>query len=151
MAENAVIAQAERKVKDREIIYTWRSKNQSIEFEGEKVGGLVSLRLSHDSDRKQFTAFIRFAHYDRSHGYEVVKFALYDDVTYPCGTVGTWAVARYSAKAFSDFESRVIDHMSVVDIYLAGGSAQVREVWARATEIAMGGDGTLRYSEYVAI
>jgi len=151
MAENAVIAQAVRKVKDREITYTWRSKDQSIEFEGELVGGYVNLRLSHDSDRKQFTAFIRFAHYDRSQGYEVVKFALYDDATYPCGTVGTWPVARYSAKAFSEFEARVIDHMSVVDIYLAGGSAQVREVWARATEIAMGGDGTLRYSEYVAI
>lgn len=152
MAENAVIAQAERKVKDREIIYTWRSKNQSIEFEGEQVGGLVSLRLSHDSDRKQFTAFIRFAHYDRSHGYEVVKFALYDDVNYPSGTVATQQIARYSAKALGEFETRVVEYLNGVS-QLGGNGAHGRivEVWARATEIAMGGDGTLRYSEYVAI
>jgi hypothetical protein len=41
--------------------------------------------------------------------------------------------------------------MSVVDIYLAGGSDEVRNVWARATEIAMGGDGTLRYSEALSM
>jgi hypothetical protein len=151
MSENPTIAEAVRKVGDREITFTWRSKDQSIEFEGEQVGGLVQLRLSHDSDRKQFTAFIRFAHYDRSCGYEVIKFALWDKVNYPCGTVGTLPVARYSAKAFSEFESRVIDHMSVVDIYLAGGSDEVRNVWARATEIAMGGDGTLRYSEALSM
>jgi hypothetical protein len=144
--ENAV---RKFKASDREITYTWRSKDQSIEFDGEQVGGLVNLRLSHDSDRKQFIAFIRFAHYDLSQGYQVVKFALYDDVTYPCGTVATQPIARYSAKAFSEFETRVIELLkhSTTQIH----NAQVREVWARATEIAMGGDGTLRYSEYVAI
>jgi hypothetical protein len=153
MAENAVIAQAVRKVKDREITYTWRSKDQSIEFEGELVGGYVNLRLSHDSDRKQFTAFIRFAHYDRSQGYEVVKFAVYDmDGTYPCGMVATQPIARYSAKALGEFETRVIDYLNSVNLLGGNGDhGKVREVWARATEIAMGGDGTLRYSEYVAI
>ena len=142
--ENAV-----RKVKDREITYTWRSKDQSIEFDGEQVGGLVNLRLSHDSDRKQFIAFIRFAHYDISQGYQVVKFAIYDDVTYPCGTVATQAIARYSAKALGEFETRVIELLKHSATRIP--SESVREAWARATEIAMGGDGTLRYSEYVAI
>ncbi len=143
--ENAV-----RKVKasDREITYTWRSKDQSIEFEGELVGGYVKLSISHDSYRKQFRAFIQFAHYDQKQSYEVVKFALYDDVTYPHGTVATQPIARYSAKALGEFETRVINYLTHG---VHGGSESVHQAWARATEIAMGGDGTLRYSEYVAI
>jgi hypothetical protein len=144
--ENAV-----RKVKasDREITYTWRSKDQSIQFEDEMVGGYVKLSISHDSDRKQFRAFIQFAHYDQTQGYEVVKFALYDDVTYPHGTVATQPIARYSAKALGEFETRVIELLKHSATRIP--SESVREAWARATEIAMGGDGTLRYSEYVAI
>ena len=144
--ENAV-----RKVKasDREITYTWRSKDQNIEMDGDQWGGYVNLRISHDSDRKQFCAFIQFAHYDQTQGYEVVKFALYDDVTYPHGTVATQPIARYSAKALGEFETRVIELLKHSATRIP--SESVREAWARATEIAMGGDGTLRYSEYVAI
>ena len=144
--ENAV-----RKVKasDREITYTWRSKDQNIEMDGDQWGGYVNLRISHDSDRKQFRAFIQFAHYDQTQGYEVVKFALYDDVTYPHGTVATQPIARYSAKALGEFETRVIELLKHSATRIP--SESVREAWARATEIAMGGDGTLRYSEYVAI
>ena len=143
--ENAV-----RKVKasDREITYTWRSKDQSIQFEGELVGGYVKLSISHDSDRKQFRAFIQFAHYDQTQGYEVVKFALYDDVTYPHGTVATQPIARYSAKALGEFETRVINYLTHG---VHGGSESVHQAWARATEIAMGGDGTLRYSEAMSM
>ncbi len=144
--ENAV-----RKVKasDREITYTWRSKDQSIEFEGELVGGYVKLSISHDSYRKQFRAFIQFAHYDQKQSYEVVKFALYDDVTYPHGTVATQPIARYSAKALGEFETQVIELLKHSATRIP--SESVRQAWARATEIAMGGDGTLRYSEALSM
>lgn len=152
ITQGANFAQATRKVGDREITYTWRSKNQSIEFDGEQVGGLVNLRISHDSQRKQFSASIRFAHYDRSQGYEVVKFTIFDDVNYPSGTVATQPIARYSAKALGEFETRVIEYLNGVS-QLGGNGAHGRivEVWARVTEIAMGGDGTLRYSEAMSM
>jgi len=137
---SANFAQAIRKVKDREISYRWYSPSQSIQFEGELVGGMVSLGISHDSDRKQFRAFIQFAHYDRSHGYEVAKFALYDNVTYPHGTVATQPIARYSAKALGEFETRVIELLQHSATRIP--SESVREAWNRATLIAMGGDGT---------
>jgi coenzyme F420-reducing hydrogenase alpha subunit len=144
--ENAV-----RKVKasDREITYTWRSKDQNIEMDGDQWGGYVNLRISHDSDRKQFSAFIQFAHYNTSRGYESVQYTIWDQVNYPHGTVATQPIARYSAKALGEFETRVIELLKHSATRIP--SESVREAWARATEIAMGGDGTLRYSEYVAI
>jgi hypothetical protein len=138
MTLDATLAQATRKVGDREITYTWRSPSQSIQFEGEQVGGMVRLSISHDSDRKQFRAFIQFAHYDRAQGYEVVKFTVFDTVNYPHGAVATQPIARYSAKALSEFESRVI---AVLNTHASTNNA-VRNAWDRATLIAMGGDGT---------
>ena len=144
--ENAV-----RKVKasDREITYTWRSKDQNIEMDGDQWGGYVKLSISHDSDRKQFSAFIQFAHYNTSRGYESVQYTIWDQVNYPHGTVATQPIARYSAKALGEFETQVIELLKHSATRIP--SESVREAWARATEIAMGGDGTLRYSEYVAI
>jgi coenzyme F420-reducing hydrogenase alpha subunit len=144
--ENAV-----RKVKasDREITYTWRSKDQNIEMDGDQWGGYVKLSISHDSDRKQFSAFIQFAHYNTSRGYESVQYTIWDQVNYPHGTVATQPIARYSAKALGEFETQVIELLKHSATRIP--SESVRQAWARATEIAMGGDGTLRYSEYVAI
>ena len=143
MTQSANFAQAIRKVKDREISYRWYSPSQSIQFEGELVGGMVSLNISHDADRKQFSAFIQFAHYDRAQGYEVVKFALYDTVNYPHGRVMTQPIARYSAKALSEFESIVVEVLSDTTLGLASAmQPSVHEAWRRATLIAMGGDGT---------
>ena len=152
LTQGANFAQATRKVKDREIVYTWRSPKQNIEVEGENFGGLVRLDISHDSNRKEFSAFIRFAHYENSRGYETVRFTIFDDVNYPSGTVATQPVARYSAKALGEFETRVIEYLNGVS-QLGGNGAHGRivEVWARVTEIAMGGDGTLRYSEAVSM
>lgn len=149
MAENPTLEGASRKVKakDREITYTWRSLNQNIEVDGDQWGGYVNLRISHDSDRKQFNAFIQFAHYNTSRGYESVQYTIWDKVNYPYGTVATQPIARYSAKALGEFETRVVELLNSGTQV----SDAVSEVWARATEIAMGGDGTLRYSEYVAI
>lgn len=140
---SANFAQATRKVGDRSVTYTWRSPLQNIEFDGEQVGGLVKLDISHDSDRKQFSAFIRFAHYDRSRGFEVVKFAIFDNDNYPSGTVASQPIARYSAKALGEFETRVIEYLNGVS-QLGGNGAHGRivEVWARATLIATGGNGT---------
>ena len=151
MAENPTLEGASRKVKakDREITYTWRSRNQNIEVDGDQWGGYVNLRISHDSDRKQFNAFIQFAHYNTSRGYESVQYTIWDQVNYPYGTVATQPIARYSAKALGEFETRVIELLKHSATRIP--SESVRQVWARATEIAMGGDGTLRYSEYVAI
>ena len=148
LTQGANFAQATRKVKDREIVYTWRSPKQNIEVEGENFGGLVRLDISHDSNRKEFSAFIRFAHYENSRGYETVRFTIFDDVNYPSGTVAIQPVARYSAKALGEFETRVINYLTHG---VHGGSESVRQAWARATEIAMGGDGTLRYSEAVSM
>ena len=148
LTQGANFAQATRKVKDREIVYTWRSPKQNIEVEGENFGGLVRLDISHDSNRKEFSAFIRFAHYENSRGYETVRFTIFDDVNYPSGTVATQPVARYSAKALGEFETRVINYLTHG---VHGGSESVRQAWARATEIAMGGDGTLRYSEAMSM
>ena len=148
LTQGANFAQATRKVKDREIVYTWRSPKQNIEVEGENFGGLVRLDISHDSNRKEFSAFIRFAHYENSRGYETVRFTIFDNVNYPSGTVAIQPVARYSAKALGEFETRVINYLTHG---VHGGSESVRQAWARATEIAMGGDGTLRYSEAVSM
>jgi hypothetical protein len=136
---SANFAQATRKVGDRSVTYTWRSPSQNIEFDGEQVGGLVKLNISHDSDRKQFSAFIRFAHYDRSRGFEVVKFAIFDNDNYPSGTVASQPIARYSAKALGEFETRVVNYLTHG---VHGGSESVHQAWNRATLIAMGGNGT---------
>jgi len=145
---NANFAQATRKVGDREITYTWRSPSQNIEFEGELVGGQVSLTISHNSDRKEFRSFIQFAHYEISGNISLTKFTIFDTVNYPHGTVATQPIARYSAKALGEFETRVINYLTHE---VHGGSESVRQAWARATEIAMGGDGTLRYSEAMSM
>lgn len=139
ITQSANFAQATRKVGDRQVSYTWRSPSQSIQFDDEQVGGLVELRMSHDSARKELRAFIRYAHYNRERGYEIVKFTMFDAVNYPSGTVATESIARYSAKALSEFENRVINYLSNG---LVGAGDQVREVWKRATLISMGGDGT---------
>ena len=136
----ANFAQATRKVGDREITYTWRSPSQNIEFEGELVGGQVSLIISHDSGRKEFRSFIQFAHYDNSSGYMCVKFTIFDTVNYPHGTVASQPVARYSAKALDQFEAQVIELLTTNLSLIANDS--VREAWRRATLIALGGNGT---------
>lgn len=137
---SANFAQAMRKVKDREISYRWYSPSQSIQFEGELVGGVVSLNISHDADRKRFTAFIQFAHYDRSRGYESVQFTVFDTVNYPHGMVASQPIARYSVKALDQFEAQVIELLTTNTALIANDA--VREAWNRATLIAMGGDGT---------
>lgn len=140
MTQGANFAQAIRKVKDREISYRWYSPSQSIQFEGELVGGMVSLNISHDADRKRFTAFIQFAHYDRSRGYESVQFTVFDTVNYPHGMVASQPIARYSAKALGEFETRVVELLTTDTALIANDA--VRQAWNRATLIAMGGDGT---------
>lgn len=138
MASNSTIAQAIRTTDDREIAYIWRSETQDIELDGIKVGGRVKLTISHETHRKQFRAFIQFAHYDRSRGYETVSYTLHDATNYPHGTVATQPIARYSAKALGEFETRVIDYLSGIDLLGGNGTHNaVSEVWRRATEIAM--------------
>ena len=143
LTQCANFAQATRKVGDRQITYTWRSPKQNIEVEGENFGGLVRLDISHDSTRKEFSAFIRFAHYENSRGYETVRFTIFDNVNYPSGTVAIQPVARYSAKALGEFETRVIEYLNGVS-QLGGNGAHGRivEVWQRVTFISMGGNGT---------
>lgn len=139
ITQGANFAQATRKVGDREITYTWRSPSQNIEFEGELLGGQVSLTISHDSGRKEFSAFIQFAHYEISGNISCVKFTIFDKVNYPHGTVATQPIARYSAKALGEFETRVINYLTHG---VHGGSESVCRAWDRATLIAMGGNGT---------
>ena len=141
MTQSANFAQAIRKVKDREISYRWYSPSQSIQFEGELVGGMVSLNISHDADRKRFTAFIQFAHYDRSRGYESVQYTVFDTVNFPHGMVASQPIARYSAKALDQFEAQVVELLTANVTAIIANDA-VREAWNRATLIAMGGDGT---------
>ena len=141
MTQGANFAQAIRKVKDREISYRWYSPSQSIQFEGELVGGMVSLNISHDADRKRFTAFIQFAHYDRSRGYESVQFTVFDTVNFPHGMVASQPIARYSAKALDQFDAQVVELLTANVTAIIANDA-VRQAWNRATLIAMGGDGT---------
>jgi hypothetical protein len=141
ITQSANFAQAIRKVKDREISYRWYSPSQSIQFEGELVGGMVSLNISHDADRKRFTAFIQFAHYDRSRGYESVQFTVFDTVNFPHGMVASQPIARYSVKALDQFEAQVVELLTANVTAIIANDA-VREAWDRATLIAMGGDGT---------
>ena len=141
ITQSANFAQAIRKVKDREISYRWYSPSQSIQFEGELVGGMVSLNISHDADRKRFTAFIQFAHYDRSRGYESVQFTVFDTVNFPHGMVASQPIARYSAKALDQFDAQVVELLTANVTAIIANDA-VRQAWNRATLIAMGGDGT---------
>ena len=141
MTQGANFAQAIRKVKDREISYRWYSPSQSIQFEGELVGGMVSLNISHDASRKRFTAFIQFAHYDRSRGYESVQFTVFDTVNFPHGMVASQPIARYSAKALDQFDAQVVELLTANVTAIIANDA-VRQAWNRATLIAMGGDGT---------
>lgn len=139
ITQGANFAQATRKVGDREITYTWRSPSQDIEFEGELLGGQVSLTISHEPGRKEFSSFIQFAHYENYGGVSCVKFTIFDKVNYPHGTVATQPIARYSAKALGEFETRVINYLNNG---MVGASESVRQAWHRATLIAMGGNGT---------
>ena len=143
ITQGANFAQATRKVKDREITYTWQSPSQTIQFGDELVGGLVRLSIAHDSDRKRFNEYNKFAHYDNSRGYQSVQFQLFDKVNYPHGTVAWQPIARYSAKALGEFESLVVEILNDTKLGLASAlDPAVHEAWRRVTLIALGGDGT---------
>lgn len=143
MVENATVAQATRKVKNREVVYTWRSENKSIEFDGDTVGGLVRLTIWHSADDKSLKSSIRFMHWNDSNGYTVESFTIFDNVNFPSASLISKSVARYSDKALAQFEGEVLACVGV------HSNSVVSNLWNRATEIAMGGDGTLRYSEAV--
>jgi len=144
---NATLAEATRSEKNREVSYTWRSKNQDIEFDGELVGGLVRLTIRHDADAKAFTSSIRFMNWNDRSGYVCESFTMFDNANYPSSTIIRKSVKRYSDKALAEFEAEVISYLG----NWVRGNEVVRNLWERATEIAMGGDGTLRYSEAVSM
>jgi len=139
----ATLAHAIRKEKEREVTYTWRSKNQSIEFDGNLVGGLVRLSISHDANRKEFSAYLGFIHWGTGNGYATETFTIFDRVNFPAVSFGAQKVARYSQKALDAYESQILGALRIS----AQNNPTIGNLWNRATEIAMGGDGTLRYSE----
>lgn len=143
IGNNSRVAEATRKVKNREVTYTWRSKNKSIEFDGDTVGGLVRLSIWHSADDKTFKSSVRFMHWDDRNGYTVESFVIFDTVNFPSASLISKSVARYSDKALAQFEEEVLQ------LVLRYDNPLVSNLWNRATEIAMGGDGTLRYSEAV--
>lgn len=143
MIGNPRVAEATRKVKNREVVYTWRSENKSIEFDGELVGGLVRLTIWHSADDKTFKSSVRFMHWNDGNGYTVESFTIFDTVNFPSASLISKGVARYSDKALAQFEGEVLALIG------AHSNSVVSNLWNRATEIAMGGDGTLRYSEAV--
>ena len=148
---NATLAEATRRVKNREVSYTWRSNRQDIqlptEVEGDLVGALVRLTIRHDADAKAFTSTIRFMNWNDRSGYVCESFTIFDKVNYPASNIITKSVARYSDKALAEFEADVLAQLGT----WARQNEVVGNLWARATEIAMGGDGTLRYSEAVSM
>jgi hypothetical protein len=103
----------------------------------------VRITIWHDADNKQLMSSIALRHYDQTS--ELV--GIYDRVNYPFATLIRKSVKRYSDKALAEFETEVLGCLTS----WARGNEVVGNLWARATEIAMGGDGTLRYSEAVAI
>jgi hypothetical protein len=141
MIGNSLVAEATRKVKNREVVYTWRSKDKSIEFDGEVVGGLVRLTIWHSADDKTFKSSVRFMHWDDRNGYTVESFTIFDNVNFPSASLISKSVARYSDKALAQFEGEVLGQFGI------GENQVLKNLWRRATEIAMGGDGTHRYSE----
>ena len=144
---NPTLAEATRRETNREVSYTWRSKNQDIEFDGELVGGLVRLTIRHDADAKAFTSTIRFMNWTDRSGYVCESFTMFDKVNYPASAIIRKSVKRYSDKALAEFEAEVLAHLGT----WARQNEVVGNLWARATEIAMGGDGTLRYSEAMSM
>jgi len=144
VSHNTVLAQATRKVKDREITYTLKSPTcDSVEVDGRPMGTLVRITMWHDADKKLFMSSIALRHYDQTS--ELV--GIYDRVNYPFATLIYKSVKRYSDKALAEFETEVIGILTS----WARSNEVVRDLWLRATEIAMGGDGTLRYSEAVSM
>lgn len=144
VSQNALLAQATRKVKDREITYTLKSPTcDSVEVDGMMMGTLVRITIWHDADRKQLMSSIALRHYDQT----TELFGIYDRVNYPFATLIRKSVKRYSDKALAEFETEVLGCLTS----WARGNEVVGNLWARATEIAMGGDGTLRYSEAVSM
>jgi len=72
---------------------------------------------------------------------------MFDTANYPASAIIRKSVKRYSDKALAEFEAEVLAHLGT----WARQNEVVGNLWARATEIAMGGDGTLRYSEAVSM
>jgi hypothetical protein len=144
VSHNTVLAQATRKVKDREITYTLKSPTcDSVEVDGRPMGTLVRITMWHDADKKPFMSSIALRHYDQT----IELVGIYDRVNYPFATLIYKSVKRYSDKALAEFETEVIGILTS----WARSNEVVRDLWLRATEIAMGGDGTLRYSEAVSM
>ena len=123
VSHNTVLAQATRKVKDREITYTLKSPTcDSVEVDGRPMGTLVRITMWHDADKKLFMSSIALRHYDQTS--ELV--GIYDRVNYPFATLIYKSVKRYSDKALAEFETEVIGILTS----WARSNEVVRDLWS---------------------
>lgn len=107
ITSNNITAGAQRieRLGKREVTYTWRNPEAQPDAEGKR--SQVTLDIYHDADRKRFSASLRLSQYHNYNGYEVVEFALFgNEAVYQY--LPTKAVARYSAKALTEYEAETL-------------------------------------------
>ena len=112
------IAQAKRTRRERTIEYTWRNPVLDKTYhEANDAGEQVVLRLSHDSNRKQYVAHLSVSWWQptTSTGFTVTLWAPFDSVNYPSGCVLVTPVARYGDKSFAKFESEALEALNIAD------------------------------------
>ena len=112
----------------RETTLTWEGKPDSITEEGSTWAGQVEITIRHDKERKQFTAYARYALSKNERGFNVTHYALFDQVNYPNTRFATKSAPRYSDKALDIFTGEVIAGLDTL--------AQCNDTLARLLTIA---------------
>ena len=112
----------------REVTLTWEGQPDSITEEGSTWAGQVEVSIRHDKERKQFTAFARYALSKTERGFNVTHYALFDQANYPNTRFATKSAPRYSDKALDLFTDEVVTGLNTL--------AESNETLARLLTIA---------------
>ena len=112
----------------RETSLTWTGQPDTITEEGSTWAGQVEITIHHDKDRKQFTAFARYALTKNERGFNVTHYALFDQANYPNTRIAVKQAPRYSDKALDLFADEVFTGLNTL--------AEGNETLARLLTIA---------------
>ena len=110
ITENNLMAQANRRERDRQVTYRWQSPKVDITHDnGEDLWGeQIELEFSHNAKRKQYEAVVRLVHWQPHANMTVTSFTVFDFITYPASKFATQAAGRYGDKSFAEFQQVVL-------------------------------------------
>jgi hypothetical protein len=129
MTTEVTLPKAERRERDREVKYIWKSPKLDIQQDhsGDLWGEQIEIEFDHNPKRKQYEATIRRLLWQPSDKFTITSFQLFDRVNYPSQVFHTKPVGRYSDKSFAEFEDFTIRNL---DSWLANNDL-VRDLLSR--------------------